>query len=329
LLVLSEDPVQSVFSVGNSEAAMRVLLATMCALLAALPCARAQPSEQRVFKAVLVTGTSSGIGLKITERLAADGYFVYATARKDADLKMLAAIKNVQPVRLDVTQPADIAAAVDLVRKSGRGLYALVNNAGVGTYGTIADMSPEEFDLCMKVNVYGPMMMIKAFEPMIIDQKGRIINIGSISGILAGPNLPAYVMSKHAIEGLTDSLAVQLAPRGVQVSVVEPGNYNSDIGKNMLARLTEDEKAKIEALGPDPQYPEPDEVAVAVEQALFEASAKRRYLVVPEQAQAEKTIRKQIQQLVQLNEGQPYTYERATLIKMLDEALGTARPRTK
>jgi NAD(P)-dependent dehydrogenase (short-subunit alcohol dehydrogenase family) len=306
---------------------MRVLLTTICVLLAAVECARAQPSEQTVSKAVLVTGTSSGIGLKITERLAADGYFVYATARKDADLKMLAAIKNVQPVRLDVTQPADIAAAVDLVNKAGRGLYALVNNAGVGTYGTIADMSPEEFDLCMKVNVYGPWMMIKAFEPTIIAQQGRIINIGSISGILASPNLPAYVMSKHAIEGLTDSLAVQLAPRGVQVSVVEPGNYDSNIVKNMLGRLPEDEKAKIEALGPDPQYPEPDEVAGAVEHALFDARPKRRYLVVPRQEQVEKTIRKQIEQLVQLNEGQPHTYERATLIKMLDESLSTARPK--
>jgi len=305
---------------------MRVLLSTMCALLAALPCAGTQPGEQTVTKAVLVTGTSSGIGRKITERLAADGYFVYATARKDADLKMLAAIKNVQPVRLDVTQAADIAAAIDLVNKAGRGLYALVNNAGIGTYGTLEDMSPEEFDLCMKVNVYGPVMMIKAFEPIIIDQKGRIINIGSISGILAHPSLPAYVMSKHAIEGLTDSLAVQLAPRGVQVSVVEPGTYNSDIIKNMLARLPDDAKAKSEA---PPQYPEPDEVAVAVEQALGEPGPKRRYLVVPRQPQAEHTIRKQIEQLVQLNEGQPYTYDRADLIKMLDEALSTARPRTK
>lgn len=218
--MLSEDPVNQYLA--SAIARPPCDLTTMCALLAALPCARAQPSEQTVFKAVLVTGASSGIGRKITERLAADGYFVYATARKDADLKMLAAIKNVQPVRLDVTQPADIAAAVDLVNKAGRGLYALVNNAGVGTYGTIADMSPEEFDLCMKVNVYGPVMMIEALEPMIIAQQGRIINIGSLSGILASPNLPAYVMSKHAIEGLTDSLAVQLAPAGFKSASSNP-----------------------------------------------------------------------------------------------------------
>jgi NAD(P)-dependent dehydrogenase (short-subunit alcohol dehydrogenase family) len=297
---------------------------------AATEAADPAPMTDRSSKAVLVTGASSGIGRKITERLAADGYFVYATARKDVDLSALAALRNVQPVRLDVTRPADIAAAVDLITRAGRGLYGLVNNAGIGTYGTIADMDPAEFDLCMKVNVYGPVMMIKAFEPMLLAGKGRIVNIGSISGILASPNLPAYVASKHAIEGLTDSVATQLAPLGVRVSVIEPGNYKSDVLKNMLARLAPGLRAKASA-GPDEShYPEPTEVAVAVEQALFEPQPKRRYLVVTNDPKiVERTIRKQIEQLVQLNEGQPYTYDRADLVKMLDEALATARPGTR
>ena len=311
---------------------MRLFIATLCVLIAVPSFAGAEPAE-KASKAVLVTGASSGIGRKITERLAADGYFVYATARKDADLKALAAIPNVQSLRLDVTQPADITAAVETITKAGRGLYGLVNNAGVATYGTIADMSAEEFDLCMKVNVYGPVMMIKAFQPLVTAQQGRIVNIGSLSGVLAGSNIPAYVMTKHAIEGLTDSLAVHLAPLGVHVSVVEPGNYKGNIDKNMLARLPEDAKAKVvKALGPGldvSQLPEPDEVAVAVAQALFEPTPKRRYVVSAESKVVEKTIRKQIEQLVQLNEGHPYTYERATLIKMLDEALTTARPRTQ
>jgi NAD(P)-dependent dehydrogenase (short-subunit alcohol dehydrogenase family) len=286
------------------------------------------PATESLSKAVLVTGASSGIGHEITARLARDGYFVYATARKEADLAALAATRNVQPVRLDVTHPADIAAAVALISKAGRGLYGLVNNAGVGTYGTIADMSPDEFDLCMKVNVYGPVMMIKAFEPMILAQKGRIVNIGSISGILASPNLPAYVASKHAIEGLTDSVAAQLAPLGVQVSVIEPGNYKSDVVKNMLARLAPDLRAKAMPGPQESEYPEPTDVALAVEQALFEPRPKRRYVVVTNDRRiVERTIRKQIEQLVQLNEGQPYTYDRADLVKMLDEALATARPR--
>jgi len=136
------------------------------------------------------------------------------------------------------------------------------------------------------------------------------------------------------IEGLTDSLAVQLAPLGVQVSVVEPGNYRGNIDKNMLARLPEAEKEKIiKAFGSKlaaAQYPEPTDVALAVEQALFEPSPKRRYVVVTNDPHiVERTIRKQIEQLVQLNEGQPYTYDRADLMRMLDEALASSRPRTK
>jgi NAD(P)-dependent dehydrogenase (short-subunit alcohol dehydrogenase family) len=307
---------------------MRVLFA----LLAAPMIGIAQPVETNSTKAVLVTGASSGIGRKITERLAADGYFVYATARNEADLKTLRTHKNVQPVRLDVTQPAEIAAALETVTRAGRGLYGLVNNAGVATVGSIADMNFEEFDLTMKVNAYGPVRMIQAFDPLIISQKGRIINISSISGILATRRLPAYSMSKHAIEALTDSAADQLAPLGVRVSVVEPGNYNSNILKNAIARDRMDPQTvkDLKAVEANPAaYEEPDEVAVAVEHALFDPNPKRRYMIVPKQDEAERTIRKQIEQLVQLNEGQPYSYDRAALIKMLDDALATSRAATK
>jgi NAD(P)-dependent dehydrogenase (short-subunit alcohol dehydrogenase family) len=312
---------------------MRLLTTTLCVLLAAPPIVGAAPppTGHPVSKAVLVTGASSGIGRKITERLAADGYFVYATARKEEDLKALGAIRNVQPLRLDVTVPAEIAAAVESVTKGGHGLYGLVNNAGIATEGTIAEMPLEEFDLVMKVNAYGPVMMTKAFDPLIIADKGRIVNVGSVSGITAHADLAAYVMSKHAIEGFTDSLAAQLAPLGVKVSVIEPGAYSSNMDKNMVKVFSRLSQEKT-----DPNhYPEADEVAVAVEQALFDPTPKRRYLVIPRHftdpintGLAERVIRKQIQQLVQLNEGQPYTFDRATLIKMLDEALSTARPRT-
>lgn len=308
---------------------MHSLMSTVCALLAISAVGIAQPPGPAPPKAVLVTGAGSGIGRKITERLAADGYFVYATARKEEDLKALAALENVQPVRLDVTYPADIAAAVQTITRDGRGLYGLVNNAGVATEGAVADMDLGEFDLVMKVNAYGPVQMIKAFEPLVIARKGRIVNIGSISGILASGKLSAYTMSKHAIEALTDSLAAELIPLGVQVSVIEPGNYNSNILKNGLARHRLDpETVKDWEAHPQSSDKEPDEVAVAVEQALFEPAPKRRYMVVPTENQARHTIRKQIEQLVQLNEGQPYTYDRAALISMLDEALAGARPRT-
>jgi NAD(P)-dependent dehydrogenase (short-subunit alcohol dehydrogenase family) len=298
---------------------------TLMALLVSLPLvAWTQVPEAKTSKAVLVTGASTGIGRKITERLAADGYFVYAGARKDPDLTALGAIKNVQAVRLDVTNPQDIDAAVETIAKGGRGLYGLVNNAGVVTFGTVADTRWDEVELMMAVNVYGPWRITKAFESLIAAQKGRITNIGSISGILAGAEVTAYSMSKHAIEAFTDSLAQQMAPLGVQVSVVEPGSYATEIGRNAAKRIGVDTPPTGRS-----KLKEPDEVAIVVERALFEPIPRRRYMVVSDPREAEVTIRKQINQLVQLNEGQPYTYDREALIKMLDDSLAKSQPRAR
>ena len=194
----------------------------------------------------------------------------------------------------------------------------------------------------MKVNAYGPVMMIKAFAPLIIAEKGRIVNISSPSGITdgGGPDIVAYVMSKHAVEGLTDSLMLQFGPLGVQVTAVEPGAYRSDIDENMLERFTEDEKAHmleaLESMMDPTTFPEPDEVAVAVAQALSEPNPKRRYVAIPRNAQdrinsrlPERLIRWQMMKVAQWNEGHAHTFDRATLIKMLDDALATARPRTE
>jgi NAD(P)-dependent dehydrogenase (short-subunit alcohol dehydrogenase family) len=306
-----------------------ILYASLASLFVSQATAAGEANSPR---AVLVTGASTGIGRKITERLAADGYLVYAGARKEADLKALGTIKNVMPVRLDVTKQADIDAAVESVRKGGHGLYGLVNNAGIATAGSIADMKPEEFDLVMQVNAYGPYRMTRAFLAMITEQKGRITNIGSISGILSNANLTVYSMSKHAIEAFTDSVARQLVDSGVTMNIVEPGDYNSSISKNAVQRAGDVKTASGSnyALAADrSMYKEPDEVADAVEKALFEPNPKRRYMVVPNVEEGEATIRKQLQQLVQLNEGQAYTYDRAALIKMLDEAMVGSRPRSK
>jgi NAD(P)-dependent dehydrogenase (short-subunit alcohol dehydrogenase family) len=264
-------------------------------------------------KTVLVTGASTGIGRNITEHLAAKGYFVYAGARKQADLDALNAIKNVQAIKLDVTRQEDIDAAVATITKANRGLYALVNNAGVGTIGAATETSLEEFTLVMDVNVFGPYRVTKAFAPLIIASKGRITTISSTAGIGAPRDLTVYCMSKHAMEAFGDSLAAQMTPLGVQVSLVEPGNFNSEIGNSVYKRTGK----------------QPDEVSAAVELALFEATPKRRYLVTPDQSEAERTMKKQIEQLVQLNEGHAYTYDRDALVKMLDEAMATARPQTK
>ena len=192
---------------------MRYLLTALIALPLLGQAAEPAASEAPV-KAVLVTGASTGIGRNLTEHLAAAGYFVYAGARKDADLAALSKIKNVQAIKLDVTKQADVDAAVAEVTKAGRGLYGLVNNAGVATPGPASEMSMAEFDLTMQVNVYGPFRMAQAFRPLLIESKGRITNIGSISGILASARLNAYSISKHGIEAFTDSLAARARAAG-------------------------------------------------------------------------------------------------------------------
>ena len=309
-----------------------LLLTALCATT--LP---AQTPAPGAGKAVLVTGASSGIGRKIAELLAARGYFVYAGARKPADIAELSGIKNIQGVKLDVTSPADITAAAETVRKAGRGLHGLVNNAGIAILGPLVETDETELKTLFDVNVYGPYRVTKAFAPLLIESKGRITTIGSISGILSGPLLGAYSMSKHAVEAYADALAAEMAGFGVRVSVIEPGNYRSDIGRNTMAQVEaaatrlkggpyeQPMLSMVAAMGRYDSYPEPDAVAEAALHALSDPSPKMRYLVVPAARQAEVTIRKAIEEMVQLNQGQAFTYDRETLIKMLDEALAKVK----
>jgi hypothetical protein len=123
--------------------------------VAQITTAFANVSTPQSQKAVLVTGASPGIGRKITERLASDGYFVVAGVCKESELACLPALPNVRGVRLDVTNAQEIAAAAETIEQEGRGLYGLINNAGVFSRGMIADYKPAEYDLVMAVNVTG------------------------------------------------------------------------------------------------------------------------------------------------------------------------------
>ena len=292
------------------------------------------PDKDHSQKAVLVTGASTGIGRNIAQRLASEGYFVYAGARKEKDLLELNAIENIEAVRLDVTVQEEIDAAVVHISEAGRGLYGLVNNAGVIIIAPLIEVEEDDLDFLFDVNIYGPYRVTKAFSGLIIESKGRISTIGSISGILSGALAGPYSMSKHAMEAYTDSLSLEMERVGVKVSVVEPGNYKSMIfgslrkriraqGKSFEGSLFEEELTRIMAR-PDSEQTdgvEPDAVSDAVLHALFDENPKIRYMVVPTQQQAEWTIKKAIQELVQLNEGHKYSYDRDSLVKMLDEAL--------
>jgi NAD(P)-dependent dehydrogenase (short-subunit alcohol dehydrogenase family) len=127
-------------------------------------------------KAVLVTGASSGIGLKVTEHLVNNGFYVYAGARKEADLKRLDGMKNITAVRLDVTIQSDIDAAVKIIEKEGRGLFAVVNNAGVGVFSRMSEMPDDEISWIHEVNVMGPVRINRAFLPLLKASKRSHFN---------------------------------------------------------------------------------------------------------------------------------------------------------
>jgi NAD(P)-dependent dehydrogenase (short-subunit alcohol dehydrogenase family) len=309
--------------------------AVVVLLLAGVPLAAQQPSAAQ--RAVLVTGASSGIGRKITELLASQGHFVYAGARRADDLAELSRIRNVQGVKLDVTSDADIAAAVETVRRGGRGLHGVVNNAGIAILAPLIQTDERELRSLFDVNVFGPYRITMAFAPLIIEAKGRVVNISSISGILSGPFFGPYSMSKHAIEAYGDALATEMSPLGVMVSLIEPGNYRSEIGRNTKAQVeTAAARARgtpfeapmqrlVGAMDNYDNYPEPDDVAQAALHALFDPAPKRRYMVVPAARQAEVTINKAIEELVQLNQAHRFSYDRETLVRKLDSALARIR----
>ncbi|MEE4292402.1 MAG: SDR family NAD(P)-dependent oxidoreductase [Xanthomonadales bacterium] len=289
-------------------------------------------------KSILVTGASTGIGRNLAESLAEAGHHVYAGARKDKDLAELDAIENITAVRLDVTKQDQVDAAVALIAEKGTGLYALVNNAGVGGGGTVIETPIGDQSFVYAVNVEGVYRTTKAFAPMVVESKGRIVTTGSIAGTLAAfPGFSAYAGSKHWIEAFTDSFAEEMKPLGVAVSVVEPGNYKSNIRRSSVSRRLE----KVEATGSEVtdemkqayeataerelSYKEPDEVTDAFMHALFDDEPLRRYMVVPNEDEQNMTIRTKVNELVQLNRWGPYSYSRDELVKMLDEALAAPK----
>ncbi len=297
--------------------------------------AAAQEAED--VRAVLVTGASSGIGLRMTEVLSENGFFVYAGARSAEDLERLDAMENVKSVRLDVTIQSEIDAAVALIRAEGRGLYGLINNAGVATMAPLIEMTEEDMKFQLDVNLFGPYRVTKAFADLIIESKGRIMTVSSIAGILSGPFIGAYSISKHGVEAYTDALAAELASFDVKVAAVEPGNYKSQILASMVKRMKANNYAPPENtrygsmldMIPGPldrsQYKEPDDVARAALDFMSSDTPKRRYMVVPNQFEAAITIRQAIMELVQLNEGQAFSYNRDELVGMLDEILSAKR----
>lgn len=209
-------------------------------------------------KVALVTGASSGIGEATAERLSKAGYKVYGTSRRGCQ----AGERSFEMLALDVTSDASVEAAVnDVLRLEGR-VDLLVNNAGFGVAPAGAEeISIDQARAIFETNFFGVVRMTRAVVPHMRRQGGgRIINIGSVLGLLPMPYGALYSATKHALEGYSESLDHELRTRGVRVSVIEPGYTKTNFDANFL--------------GPDSTLDEYRDVRAALSKLLPEVVAK-------------------------------------------------------
>ncbi|NGP53058.1 SDR family oxidoreductase [Thioalkalivibrio sp. XN8] len=248
-------------------------------------------------KKVLVTGSSTGIGRSTALRLAERGWHVFAGVRKQADADALVAEAGgaLEPLLLDVAREDSIAAALEHIHGAGDGtLDALVNNAGVYIGGPLELMEPKQVHQTFAVNVTGLLLLTQACLPLLRASRGRIVNISSISGLIAMPGVSVYAASKHAVEAITDSLRLELSPFGIKVVAVEPGGVKTpiwdkgaqrdeaareDAAKSALRELYAPLVRLLEKLNAKPGGLPPEALAEVVTEALEDSNPKNRYLV--------------------------------------------------
>lgn len=189
---------------------------------------------------VVVTGASKGIGRATALYLAQQGFHVFAGVRNGADGEALVAAAGaaITPLALDVTNQGQVIAAAETVRVAvgDVGLTGLVNNAGVAVAAPLEFIPLAELRNQLEVNVVGQIGVTQALLPLLRAAKGRIINISSMGGRIAGPWLGPYHASKFALEALTDSLRQELAAWDIAVIAVEPGAIVTPIWETSLAR---------------------------------------------------------------------------------------------
>ena len=247
---------------------------------------------------ILITGASAGIGRAAALHLAARGCVVIGTSRRLDRLAPLFDDAEARRVRLfgaelDPNSDESVADVMPgLIEQFGR-VDGLVNNAGFGVWGPVESVSVDEMKLQFEANFFGCVRMIHAVLPqMLARRSGRIVNISSVLGRVGTPFNGAYVASKYALEGLSESLRAEVKPFGVRVSLVEPGLFATDFQKNQLRGAHVDDEASpfapyIERYnGRHDQFDrfaaDPIKVARVIEKALFSRRPRFRYPVGPD-----------------------------------------------
>src|ERR1700692_2368884 len=201
-------------------------------------------------QSVVITGASTGIGWATAKLLLDRGFRVFGSVRKQADADRLSSEFGAKfsPLLFEVTDEAAVLAAAREVRAAlnGETLFGLVNNAGIAVAGPVLELAADQFRRQLEVNVIGPIIATQAFGPLLGSDpslkgpKGRIVMIGSVAGKTGNPLSSAYSASKHAIEGLSESLRRELMLFGIDVIIIAPGAVKTPIcGKAVAARTSD------------------------------------------------------------------------------------------
>jgi len=197
-------------------------------------------------KVAVVTGTSSGIGFETSLALAREGYLTYATMRdttKSDKIKEIAQKENlkISILELDVDDEKSVKSAIAQILNQKQRIDVLVNNAGWGLWGCVEDVSIDEFKEQFETNFFSIIRLIQEVAPAMRKQgSGTIVNVSSVVGRIGFPASPAYISSKFALEGLSESLRFEFAPFGVDVIIIEPGVIKTNFMKNMkMAKKSE------------------------------------------------------------------------------------------
>ncbi|GAA0335056.1 oxidoreductase [Bacillus carboniphilus] len=212
-----------------------------------------------VNRVAVVTGASSGFGMQTSIELAKEGFHVLATMRnvqkKDTLIKRVEELgikERVETYELDVTSEASIIKWKRFMEEKQGRIDVLVNNAGYAGAGFSEEVSVEEYKAQFETNVFGVMAVTQAILPLMRRQmSGKIINVSSISGRVGFPGLSPYIASKHALEGYSESLRLELKPFGVDVVLIEPGSYQTNIwttGKKVAEKSLEKDSPYYETM---------------------------------------------------------------------------------
>ena len=245
-------------------------------------------------KVALVTGSSSGIGLETSLSLARNGFHTFATMRdlnKDAEIKEVVRKENlnVEILQLDVDNEESVNEVINTIMERKDRIDVLINNAGYGMWGTVEDVSINEFKEQFETNFFSIIRLIHRVAPIMRKQgSGDIVNISSVAGRIGFPVSPAYISSKFALEGLSESLRFELMPFGVNVIIIEPGVIKTNFFNSMkLAKksnqdseykeITEKVISGVKMMAEMGTHPK--EVADAVVKALKEENPHPRYVV--------------------------------------------------